>query len=222
MYRCIRFYSSVSKLIADETLSSKIPKKITKMKGEGYTVSCFIVILFKLKISIKKSQFFVDHKKIKISGGDGGDGMVSFMRLYANEWAGPDGGDGGNGGHVIFKGENNLKSLNKVKSLNIGEFGAPGRSSHMRGKNGEHLIIQVPLGTIIKDEIGNTVVDIEKDGQKFIAAHGGRGKDFHLFVDSLMLFFLIQKEEKEITTIYQTPIRSLNSLNWVIRAKLKS
>ena len=46
---------------------------------------------------------FLDQKRVKLFGGKGGDGCVSFMRLFGNEFAGPDGGDGGNGGHVLFQ-----------------------------------------------------------------------------------------------------------------------
>lgn len=52
----------------------------------------------------KKSDAFVDIKKIKIKAGKGGDGLVSFLHTKETEWGGPDGGDGGNGGHVIFQG----------------------------------------------------------------------------------------------------------------------
>ena len=51
-----------------------------------------------------KSQAFVDLRKVKIKGGKGGDGLVSFLHTKETEWGGPDGGDGGNGGHVIFQG----------------------------------------------------------------------------------------------------------------------
>jgi len=47
----------------------------------------------------------VDFQRIHVRGGNGGNGCMSFMQLFANEWAGPDGGDGGNGGHVIFQGK---------------------------------------------------------------------------------------------------------------------
>jgi hypothetical protein len=46
---------------------------------------------------------FIDRKHVKVKGGDGGDGKISFTSLFANEFAGPDGGDGGNGGHVVFE-----------------------------------------------------------------------------------------------------------------------
>jgi len=52
-----------------------------------------------------QAQRFVDFQRIKVRGGNGGNGCMSFMSLFANEWAGPDGGDGGNGGHVIFQGK---------------------------------------------------------------------------------------------------------------------
>lgn len=51
-----------------------------------------------------KSQYFVDEKVTCLRAGKGGDGLVSFMHLKGNEFAGPDGGDGGNGGHILFKG----------------------------------------------------------------------------------------------------------------------
>ena len=51
-----------------------------------------------------QSLQFVDYKRVAVRAGDGGDGCVSFLSLFANEFAGPDGGDGGNGGHVIFQG----------------------------------------------------------------------------------------------------------------------
>ena len=94
------------------------------------------------------------------------------MRLKCNEFAGPDGGDGGNGGHVIFKGSHNLKSLNKISSLINADSGGDGKSYHMRGKNADHLIVEVPLGTIIKDTDGNLLVDVECNDQKYIAVHG--------------------------------------------------
>jgi len=52
-----------------------------------------------------QAQKFVDFQRIKVQGGHGGNGCMSFLSLFANAWAGPDGGDGGNGGHVIFQGK---------------------------------------------------------------------------------------------------------------------
>ncbi len=109
---------------------------------------------------------------MKIKAGNGGDGLVSFMRLKCNEFAGPDGGDGGHGGHVIFKGDHNLKSLNKISSLITADSGENGKSYHMRGKNADHLIVPVPLGTAIKAVNSNFLIDIESHDQKYIAAHG--------------------------------------------------
>ena len=54
-------------------------------------------------MNVFQSRHFVDYRKVRVAGGDGGDGCISFLSAYLNEWAGPDGADGGNGGHVVFK-----------------------------------------------------------------------------------------------------------------------
>ncbi|CAF0776776.1 unnamed protein product [Brachionus calyciflorus] len=126
------------------------------------------------KDSLSPSQFFVDHKTTRIKAGNGGDGLVSFMHLKGNEFAGPDGGDGGNGGHVIFKIEPGLKSLNKIQSMYQAENGEEGQSYHMKGKSGQHLIIKVPVGTIFKSETGE-VHELTEKKPMFVAARGGAG-----------------------------------------------
>lgn len=65
-------------------------------------------------------------KTIRASGGKGGDGCISFLHLWANEFAGPDGGDGGNGGHVILKSSNDIRDLGHVESILEGEDGERG------------------------------------------------------------------------------------------------
>lgn len=118
---------------------------------------------------------FVDFTRVRVIGGHGGDGCLSFLRLPFNEWAGPDGGDGGNGGHVIFEASRSVKSLERVKSQCIGESGANGRNKHRHGKNAPHTYIQVPVGTFFKDVNEEIVVDLKKDGDLFVAARGGAG-----------------------------------------------
>ena len=123
-----------------------------------------------------KSQFFVDTKTTNVRAGKGGDGLVSFMHVKGNEFAGPDGSDGGNGAHVIFRADKNLKSLNKINSIYSAEDGGPGRAYHMRGKNGEHLVIRVPVGTIFKKpNDSNFFIDLANNDTMFIAARGGAG-----------------------------------------------
>lgn len=120
---------------------------------------------------------FVDIAKIIITAGDGGNGAVAFRREKYVAAGGPDGGDGGRGGNVVFKVNDNLSTLadfrykRKYKAPN----GAPGQSGHKSGKKGEDLIIEVPRGTIIREQTtGKVMADMSDDGE-FIAAKGGRG-----------------------------------------------
>lgn len=107
------------------------------------------------------------------------------MHLKGNEFAGPDGGDGGNGGHVIFKVESGLKSLNKIQSLYEAENGEEGRSFHMKGKSGQHLMIKVPNGTIVKLENGDFVQELDENKPMFVAARGGAGgKGNHYYLSN--------------------------------------
>lgn len=120
---------------------------------------------------------FVDIAKIKITAGDGGNGAVAFRREKYVAAGGPDGGDGGRGGNVVFKVNDNLSTLadfrykRKYKAPN----GAPGQSGHKSGKKGEDLIIEVPRGTIIREQTTGKVMADMSDDEEFIAAKGGRG-----------------------------------------------
>lgn len=121
---------------------------------------------------------FVDIAKISIKAGDGGNGCVAFRREIYVPAGGPAGGDGGNGGNVVFKADNNLRTLLdfKYKKKYVAESGADGKGSNMFGKNGEDLIIKVPVGTIIRDTGTNLVIaDLRKNEQEVIVARGGRG-----------------------------------------------
>lgn len=97
------------------------------------------------------------------------------MNTKEKAFAGPDGGDGGNGGHIIFKSDTNLKSLNKIKSKYEAQSGVGGRSFHMKGKSGEHLVIKVPVGTLIKDQNNELIYEFSQKKSQFIAARGGAG-----------------------------------------------
>lgn len=127
----------------------------------------------KFKDSI--SKFFIDHKLTIIKAGNGGNGNVSFLNTKEKALAGPDGGDGGNGGHIIFQSNANLKSLNKLKSKYEAQSGIGGQPFHMKGKNGENLVIQVPVGTLIKNKNNEFVFEFNKNKSQFIAARGGTG-----------------------------------------------
>jgi len=121
---------------------------------------------------------FVDRAKIIIKSGKGGDGAVTFRREPFVPQGGPDGGDGGDGGDVIFQADRNLRTLMdfKYNRKYEAEAGQNGRKKKRFGKDGEDLIIKVPMGTVILDqETGKIMKDLVEDGEKFVAAKGGRG-----------------------------------------------
>lgn len=124
---------------------------------------------------------------MKTIGGSGGDGCISFLSLWSNELAGPDGGDGGHGGHVIFRSSNNIKDLSHVTTLLTADSGEKGHNKDCHGKNANHNIVDVPVGTIIKDERGKVVGDLHKEGIMFVAARGGSGgRGNHFFVNDTL------------------------------------
>ncbi|XP_015178814.1 PREDICTED: mitochondrial ribosome-associated GTPase 2 isoform X2 [Polistes dominula] len=121
------------------------------------------------------SQYFVDIKQVRVIGGKGGDGVVSFLQLFKNDRAGPDGGDGGHGGHVIFQVSKNIKDLKHIASIFKAEDGENGASKNCHGKCAEHNIIPVPVGTIIRNIEGTILADLDQENSMFIAARGGAG-----------------------------------------------
>lgn len=121
---------------------------------------------------------FVDHVKVYVKGGDGGDGMVGFRREKYVPLGGPAGGDGGNGGDVIFEVEEGLRTLMdfRYKRIFKADRGVHGGSKNMHGANADDLIIKVPPGTVVKnEETGEVIADLVEHGQKAVIARGGRG-----------------------------------------------
>lgn len=121
---------------------------------------------------------FVDVAKIFIKSGDGGHGAVSFRREKYIPFGGPDGGDAGDGGDVIFVVEAGMRTLLdfKYKKKHIAERGENGGGSNMFGKDGKDLVIKVPPGTVIRDaETNRIIADLKEEGDKVIAARGGKG-----------------------------------------------
>jgi len=123
----------------------------------------------------------IDRARIYVKGGDGGNGAVSFRREKFVPFGGPDGGDGGDGGGVFLVGDAGKATLLDFRYLK--EFRAPrgvhGKGKKMHGRRGEDLLIRVPLGTVVQwrgedDEEGERV-DLIEDGQRVLAARGGRG-----------------------------------------------
>lgn len=121
---------------------------------------------------------FVDYIKVHIASGKGGQGSTHLRREKFVPKGGPDGGDGGRGGHIIFQGNKNLWTLFHLKfkrHFSAGHGGSGGKQTST-GADGEDIIVEVPLGTVIKDsETGAVLKEITENQEKFIAAKGGKG-----------------------------------------------
>ncbi len=121
---------------------------------------------------------FVDYVKIFCQSGNGGAGSAHLRREKFVPKGGPDGGDGGRGGHIILKGNSQLWTLLHLKyqrHIKAGH-GEPGGKQCSFGANGEDKIIEVPLGTVVKDaETGEFLKEITSDGETSILFEGGRG-----------------------------------------------
>lgn len=120
---------------------------------------------------------FVDIAKIKIKGGNGGNGAVAFHREKYIASGGPDGGDGGKGGNVVFKVDDNLSTLAdfRYKRKYVAENGADGSGSRRSGKKGQDLIIRVPRGTVIREMTSGVIIADLSTDEEFIGAKGGKG-----------------------------------------------
>ncbi len=119
---------------------------------------------------------FIDYSKIKVKAGDGGSGCSSFRREKFVPFGGPDGGNGGKGGDIIIKTNSNLATLidYRYKKSYKAKRGQHGQGKNKNGKNGEGIILEVPIGTVVKED-GELICDLIEDAQEFIAAKGGRG-----------------------------------------------
>ena len=121
---------------------------------------------------------FIDEAKIYIKAGDGGRGCVSFRREKYVPRGGPNGGDGGNGGDIIMVARRNMSSLldHRYQQHYRAKRGEHGRGKDQHGKNSEHLLIPVPMGTIVKDfETEEFLGDLTENNQELIVAKAGRG-----------------------------------------------
>ncbi|MDO5143566.1 MAG: GTPase ObgE [bacterium] len=121
---------------------------------------------------------FVDHVKITCKAGNGGDGSVSFHREKFVLNGGPDGGDGGKGGDVLVYADPNMHTLLdfRFKSKYTAEPGGNGAGGRCTGRNGEDVLIKVPVGTVIRDEeSGAVVADMDKPGETKRILRGGKG-----------------------------------------------
>jgi len=121
---------------------------------------------------------FLDEALITVQSGDGGNGCVSFRREKYVPKGGPDGGDGGKGGDVLFKATSRMHTLYyfHFKKHFRAQRGQHGRGKDQSGKSGKDLIIQLPLGTIVKEaETGRVLKEFVQSDESSLIARGGRG-----------------------------------------------
>ena len=121
---------------------------------------------------------FVDYIKMYVCSGNGGKGSVHLHREKYITKGGPDGGDGGRGGHIILKGNQNLWTLNHLKFKKHFRAGHGGHGSKSRstGADGTDVYVEVPLGTVVKEnETNNMLFEITTHGQEVVLCQGGMG-----------------------------------------------
>jgi GTPase len=120
---------------------------------------------------------FVDRVRIHVRAGDGGAGVVSFVKSKGRPQGKPVGGSGGNGGSVIVEVDDGIPSLLRYRRNphHAAQKGLHGSGELQHGKSGEDLVLPVPAGTVIRDESGRMVADLVRHGQRATILEGGRG-----------------------------------------------
>ena len=121
---------------------------------------------------------FVDEARIYVKAGNGGNGCLSFLREKYVPKGGPDGGDGGKGGDAILQADGQLATLLDLSFPQqfLASKGTHGKGKNKTGKNGEDLVLRVPVGTLVlDDQTGEVLEDLVTEGQTLVAAKGGRG-----------------------------------------------
>ena len=121
---------------------------------------------------------FIDKVKLKLKAGNGGNGIVAFMREKYNPLGGPSGGDGGSGGSIIFKVDTNKSTLLDLRFSKMirAQDGENGKTNNMYGASREDVIVKVPLGTIVKDlDLDEVIADLNKLDAEEVICQGGKG-----------------------------------------------
>ena len=124
-----------------------------------------------------RNSNFVDYVKIFCRSGRGGAGSTHFRRDKITSKGGPDGGDGGTGGSIVIRGKKQMWTLLhlRYKKHVFAEHGENGSGNHCYGKNGKNNYIDVPLGTIVKDESEKKICEVTHEGEEFTIVKGGMG-----------------------------------------------
>ena len=119
---------------------------------------------------------FCDTAKVSLKAGKGGDGAVSFRHeIYINK-GGPDGGNGGKGGSIIFVADKDTNTLIdfRFNPILTAENGGNGSGTRSAGRSGKDLLVEVPIGTVVKRD-GQVIADLTHDDEKAVIAKGGDG-----------------------------------------------
>jgi GTPase len=121
---------------------------------------------------------FIDRTRIRVRGGDGGNGVTAFRREKFVPRGGPSGGEGGRGGDVWLLADSSLNTLLHLRynPEHIGERGRHGEGANRSGREGVNAVVRVPVGTQVFDaDSGDLLTDLSADGMRWLAARGGRG-----------------------------------------------
>ncbi|REK25246.1 MAG: GTPase ObgE [Actinobacteria bacterium] len=120
---------------------------------------------------------FVDRVRVNLRAGNGGAGVVSFVRTKGKPKGRPNGGNGGPGGSVILRADPSVATLLRYhrNPHHQADSGTHGEGDLRHGRGGEDLVLPVPLGTTVIDEDGTTIADLVEEGEEVLAVAGGRG-----------------------------------------------
>jgi GTPase len=121
---------------------------------------------------------FIDEVRIRVKGGNGGNGCLAFRREKFVPKGGPSGGDGGRGGDIVLEASNHYNTLLhfRYNPEHTAERGRHGEGSNRKGRDGNDIVLPVPVGTVVYDEAtGERVFDFTKPGDRATVAKGGRG-----------------------------------------------
>lgn len=120
---------------------------------------------------------FVDRVRVSLRAGNGGAGVAAFERAKGRPKGKPTGGNGGRGGSVILRADPSVATLLRYQRNphHAAGNGTHGEGDNRHGKSGEDLILEVPLGTVVRDDSGVVIADLVEEGQEVVAVRGGRG-----------------------------------------------
>ncbi len=120
---------------------------------------------------------FVDRVRVSLRAGNGGAGVASFVRAKGKPKGRPTGGNGGAGGSVILRADPSIATLLRYQRNphHAAGHGSHGEGDLRHGRQGEDVILPVPLGTVVRDESGTLIADLVEEGQQVVAVSGGRG-----------------------------------------------